>query len=136
MPSAPNERRCKEFAQKARAWFADLQPADPTRFFRTKRLRTFVDRMGFVGDDYRHWLARQQAVPSSADIRVALICLILNNLSHFNHDLLDHLRSHSLHSIAALDLTKAQRLSGNHLYLLWSKTRADKVPEFSGAFIW
>ena len=67
-----------------RLWFVDLEPADPARFFRAKRLRAFVDSLTFLGDDYRSWLSRTQPLPSANGLRIALVSKLFNNLSTFS----------------------------------------------------
>jgi hypothetical protein len=68
---------------RLRLWFVDLEPADPARFFRNKRLRVLADNLTFVGDDYRDWLTRPQPLPVKSGLRVALVSKLFNNLSTF-----------------------------------------------------
>jgi len=72
------------FKLKFRLWFADLEPADPARFFRDKKLRGAVDSMLFLGDDYRSWLSREQPLPAANGLRIALVSRLFNNLSRFS----------------------------------------------------
>lgn len=72
------------FDPKFRLWFVDLEPADPTRFFRTKKLRSFVDSLTFLGDDYRNWLSKPQPLPATSGLRIALVSRLFNNLSRFS----------------------------------------------------
>jgi hypothetical protein len=72
------------FSSRFRLWFVDLCLADPARFFRAADLRSSIDTLMFLGDDYRGWLARPRPLPSSSDLRVALVSRLFNNLSHFS----------------------------------------------------
>ena len=67
-----------------RLWFVDLEPANPVRFFRAKRLRTVVDSLSFLGDDYRSWMSRTQPLPPANGLRIALVSRLFNNLSCFS----------------------------------------------------
>lgn len=67
-----------------RLWFVDLEPADPARFFRTKRLRDLIDSLTYLGDDYRNWLNKPQPLPATNGLRIALVSRLFNNLSHFS----------------------------------------------------
>lgn len=49
--------------------------------------------------------------------------------------LVEHLRSFSLRSITALDVTKALKLTGNYAYVLWSRATT-AAPDLSGEPIW
>lgn len=69
---------------KFRLWFVDLEPSDPARFFRAKRLRAFIDSLTFLGDDYRSWLSRTQPLPPANGLRIALVSKLFNNLSNFS----------------------------------------------------
>ena len=62
----------------------DLELADPARFFRDKKLRGAVDSLLFLGDDYRSWLSREQPLPATNGLRVALVSRLFNNLSCFS----------------------------------------------------
>lgn len=66
-----------------RLWFVDLEPADPARFFRTKRLRDLIDSLSYLGDDYRNWLSKPQPLPVANGLRIALVSRLFNNLSRF-----------------------------------------------------
>ncbi len=66
-----------------RLWFVDVCLANPARFFRTARLRSSIDSLMFVGDNYRSWLARPRPSPISSGLRLALVSKLFNNLSHF-----------------------------------------------------
>ena len=72
------------FKSKFWLWFVDLEPADPTRFFRDKKLRGIIDSLLFLGDDYRSWLSREQPLPVANGLRIALVSRLFNNLSHFS----------------------------------------------------
>lgn len=67
-----------------RVWFMDLAPSDPTRFVRARQMRAFVDSLMFVGADYRGWLSASQPLPATQDLRIALICKLLNGMSRFS----------------------------------------------------
>lgn len=66
-----------------RVWFVDLETGDPTRFFRSRRMRKLADSLMFLGNDYRSWLSRPQPLPKNAGLRIALVSKLLNNLSCF-----------------------------------------------------
>jgi len=72
------------FSPRFRLWFVDLCLADPTRFFRTADLRSRIDSLMFLGDDYRGWLGRPRPLPISSGLRVALVWKLFNNLSRFS----------------------------------------------------
>jgi len=72
------------FKLKFRLWFVDLEPADPARFFRDKKLRGTVDSLLFLSDDYRRWLSREQPLPAANGLRIALVSRLFNNLSSFS----------------------------------------------------
>jgi len=72
------------FLPRFRLWFVDLCLADPARFFRTADLRSRIDSLMFLGDDYRGWLARPRPLPISSGLRVALVSKLFNNLSRFS----------------------------------------------------
>lgn len=72
------------FNPKFRLWFVDLEPADPARFFRAKKLRGFVDSLTFLGDDYRNWLSKPQPLPTTNDLRIALVSKLLDVISRFS----------------------------------------------------
>ncbi len=72
------------FSPRLRLWFVDLCLADPARFFRTADLRSAIDSLMFLGDDYRAWLARRQPLPRSSGLRIALASKLFNNLSRFS----------------------------------------------------
>jgi len=249
------------FNPKFRLWFVDLEPADPARFFRDKKLRGNIDSLSFLGDDYRNWLSQLQPLPATNSLRVALVSKLFNNLSRFRichldrnesgpffgklavlpnlnnylpsrclspggngvealaisnarvalpngrtfaqaslsrfyqglflistlHDPLanndngiflpvrsfdpeclvtsdgrsvisclvencdyliiedadlsrnniaEHMAMFSLQSITVRDMTKALKLTGNHVYLVWSKNRSEEEPNFAGERIW
>jgi hypothetical protein len=67
-----------------RLWFVDLEPSDPARFFRTKKIRAFIDSLTFLGDDYRSWLSRSQPLRPTHGLRIALVSKLFNNLSSFS----------------------------------------------------
>jgi hypothetical protein len=92
------------FSPRFRLWFVDLCLADPARFFRTADLRSCIDSLMFLGDDYRGWLARPRPLPISSGLRVALVSKLFNNLSrflvcHFRTDVLSSSRVGSVASI-------------------------------------
>ena len=72
------------FSPRFRLWFVDLCLADPARFFRTADLRSCIDSLMFLGDDYRGWLARPRPLPISSGLRVALVSKLFKNLSRFS----------------------------------------------------
>ncbi len=72
------------FSPRFRLWFVDLCLADPARFFRAADVRSSIDSLMFLGDDYRGWLARPRPLPISSGLRVALISKLFNNLSRFS----------------------------------------------------
>lgn len=76
--------RAEGFSPRIHLWFVDLCLADPARFFRTGDLRSAIDTLMFLGDDYRAWLARLQPLPKSSGLRVALVSKLFNNLSRFS----------------------------------------------------
>ena len=67
-----------------RLWSIDLEPADPSRFFRTKTLRGLVDSLVYLGDDYRNWLSRPQPLPSTNGLRITLISKLFDVFSRFS----------------------------------------------------
>ena len=67
-----------------RIWSVDLDLADPSRFFRSKKLRGLVDSLMFLGDDYRGWLSKPQPLPARSGLRIALVSKLFNNLSRFS----------------------------------------------------
>ena len=69
---------------KFRIWSVDLDLADPSRFFRSKKLRGLVDSLMFLGDDYRGWLSKPQPLPARSGLRIALVSKLFNNLSRFS----------------------------------------------------
>ncbi len=249
------------FKPKFRLWFVDMEPADPARFFRDRKLRSAVDSLLFLGDDYRSWLGREQPLPTANGLRIALVSRLFNNLSRFSihflngsgpsplfekmaifpdsdahlphhclapsgkgvgalvisntrlalpngrtftqvslsnfyrgmyiisrlkgsvdtpeeglflpvrsfnreclvtlggrsvisclvencdyviiedadlrpQDLVDHMRTFSLHSTTAQDMTKALGLTGNYAYIIWLKSKPKEEPNFGGERIW
>lgn len=71
------------FHPQFRIWFVDLEPSDPARFFRAKRLRDSVDSLTFLGSDYRDWLSQPDPLPPPNGLRIGLVSKLLNNLSPF-----------------------------------------------------
>jgi hypothetical protein len=67
-----------------RLWFVDLEPADPSRFFRIKELLGLVDNLIYIGDDYRNWLSRPQPLPPTSGLRIVLISKLLDVFSRFS----------------------------------------------------
>ncbi len=51
-------------------------------------------------------------------------------------DLVDHMRTFSLHSATAQDTTKALGLTGNYAYIIWLKSKPKEEPSFGGERIW
>ena len=98
------------FHPKFRLWFVDLEPSDPTRFFRAKRLRGLVDSLTFLGNDYRDWLSQPQPLPPANGLRIVLISRLLNNLSRFYIRRLSGEESH-------LILNNRATTSGSEIYL-------------------
>jgi hypothetical protein len=76
--------RAVGFSPRFRLWFVDLCLADPARFFRAADVRSSIDSLMFLGNDYRGWLARPRPLPVSSGLRVALISKLFNNLSQFS----------------------------------------------------
>ncbi|MEE9569089.1 MAG: hypothetical protein V3W37_06875, partial [Candidatus Binatia bacterium] len=72
------------FTPRFRVWSVDLEVADPTRFFRAKRVRVMVDSLMFLGDDYRGWLSRPHPLPKTIDLRIALVSKLLDIMSRFS----------------------------------------------------
>jgi hypothetical protein len=52
------------------------------------------------------------------------------------HDLIEHMKTYSLHSVHIRDVTKAMGLTGNYAYIIWPKNRPKKEPDFGGKRIW
>lgn len=67
-----------------RLWFVDLSLADPARFFRACDMRSSIDSLMFLGDDYRGWLARTRPLPNASGLRIAFASKLFNNLSRFS----------------------------------------------------
>jgi hypothetical protein len=51
-------------------------------------------------------------------------------------DLVDHMKTYSLHSITIQDVTKALGLTGNRAYVVWTKNNPKKEPDFGGERMW
>ena len=51
-------------------------------------------------------------------------------------DLVEHMKTYSLHSIHIQDMTKALGLTGNYAYIIWPKNKSKKEPDFGGECIW
>jgi len=51
-------------------------------------------------------------------------------------DLVDHMRTFSLHLTTVQDMTKALRLTGNYAYTIWLNSKPKEEPNFAGARIW
>jgi len=88
-------RRASGSPARLRLWFVDLCLADPARFFRAASLRSSIDTLTFLGDDYRSWLARPRPLPVSSGLRVALVLKVFDALGHFS---VDNLRTNVLPS--------------------------------------
>jgi hypothetical protein len=87
------------FSPRFRLWFVDLCLADPARFFRTADVRSRIDSLMFLGDDYRGWLARPRPLPVSSGLRVALVLKVFDALGHFS---IDNLRTNVLPSVGVV----------------------------------
>ncbi len=66
---------------RLRLWFVDLCLANPARFFRAASLRSSIDSLTFLGDDYRTWLSRPEPLPRAAGLRIALVSKVFDVLS-------------------------------------------------------
>jgi hypothetical protein len=101
--------RAAGFLPRFRLWFVDLCLADPARFFRTADLRSRIDSLMFLGDDYRGWLAGPRPLPISSGLRVALVSKLFNNLSRFS---VCHFRTDVLPSlvVGSMFLEEKERL--------------------------
>jgi hypothetical protein len=73
-----------ELHPKLQLWSVDLEATDPARFFRNKKMRSMVDSLSYLGDDYRSWLDRSQPLPLKNGLRIALVSRLFNNLSCFS----------------------------------------------------
>ena len=51
-------------------------------------------------------------------------------------DLVEHVKTFSVHSITIQDMTKALGLIGNHAYIIWLKSKPKEEPNFGGERIW
>jgi len=60
--------------------------------------------------------------------------LIVEDADLRPRDLVEHLRTFSLHGLTACDMTKAMGLTGNYAYVLWP--RAGSKPPLSGERLW
>jgi len=72
------------FNPRLQLWFVDLEPTDPTRFFRKKGLGNAVDNLTYLGCDYRIWLSETEPLTQTRNIRIALMTKLFNNLSNFD----------------------------------------------------
>jgi len=61
-------------------------------------------------------------------------CLIVEDADLRPKELVEHLRTFSLHELTACDMTKALGLIGNHAYVLWGK--GGKKPRLGGERLW
>jgi hypothetical protein len=46
-------------------------------------MRSSIDSLMFLGDDYHGWLARTRPLPNASGLRIAFASKLFNNLSHF-----------------------------------------------------
>jgi hypothetical protein len=67
-----------------RVWSIDLEPSDPTRFFKARHLRKSIDTLTYIGDDYRRWLSRDQPLPKPNGLRIAVISKLLDVFSKYS----------------------------------------------------
>jgi len=51
-------------------------------------------------------------------------------------DVVEHVKTFSLHSITIKDMTKALGLTGNYAYVIWLKSKPKEEPNLSGEWIW
>jgi hypothetical protein len=51
-------------------------------------------------------------------------------------DLVEHVKTFSVHSIIIQDMTKALGLTGNYAYVAWLKNKPREEPNFGGEQIW
>jgi hypothetical protein len=51
-------------------------------------------------------------------------------------DLVEHMKTFSLHSTTIQDMTKVLGLTGNHAYVVWMKNKPKEIPYFGGEWIW
>jgi len=72
------------FVPKFRLWSVDLEPTDPSRYFRNSKTRGFVDSLVSLGDDYRNWLSQPQPLPPINGLRIAFIFKLLDVFSFFS----------------------------------------------------
>jgi hypothetical protein len=63
-------------------------------------------------------------------------CVVIEDADLRPQDLVEHMRTYSLHSIAIRDVTKALGLMGNRAYVVWPRNNSKKEPDFGGEPIW
>jgi hypothetical protein len=63
-------------------------------------------------------------------------CVVIEDADLRPQDLVEHMRTYSLHSITIRDMTKALGLTGNRAYVVWSNSKPKKEPDFGGEPIW
>ena len=51
-------------------------------------------------------------------------------------DLVEHMKTFSLHSITIKDMTKVLGLTGNYAYVIWPKSKPKEEPNLGGEWIW
>jgi len=117
--------------------------ASLSEYYRALQLALVDDREEVVSEDGA-WLSLRALDPrcliaadgTSVLARLLEHCdyLIVEDADLRPKDIVEHLRAFSLDGLAALDMTKALGLIGNHAYLLSSK--GDKKPSLPGERIW
>ena len=75
--------RSPDCRPKFRAYMLDLLANEPSRFFRTPKVRGDVDTLAHVSGDYRKWFDRPGRLPNPLGPRVAILSRFFNNLSTF-----------------------------------------------------
>jgi hypothetical protein len=78
------ENIVKDSYPQFRVWSIDLEPTDPSSFFKTSFLRKSVDTLTYIGDDYRSWLGQNQPLPKPNGIRIAIISKLLDVFSNYS----------------------------------------------------
>ncbi len=62
--------------------------------------------------------------------------LVIEDADLRPQDLVDHMKTFSLHSITIQNLTKALGLTANQAYVIWLKNKPREEPSFGGERIW
>ncbi len=62
--------------------------------------------------------------------------LVIEDADLRPQDLVDHMKTFSLHSITIQDLTKALGLTGNQAYVIWLNSKPKEEASFGGERIW